>query len=452
MTAPTLEERLRFHGVDQAARAALQAAAPAVARLLPKLLDQFYERLQGWPGMLAHFGGRGHIEQVKQKQVQHWLTIAEASFGAAYLDSVKRTWRIHARMDVHPSWFVGAYSWLGTALQQALLDEARGAARLGWLSAQAMAKAQAQALAIGRATLLDLDYAMDTYMEEASARRRQALQGVADQFEQDVLSVAEALSSAAVELQAASQTMSDAAQSTAHVSHGVYEASSSSVQAIQAAAAAAEELAASVSEVADRAERSNSLAAQAQSQAETATGTVAELNKTAQRIEDVLQLIGAIAHQTNLLALNATIEAARAGEAGKGFAVVASEVKALAEQTAEATGQISAQVQAVQRVSREAAAAMRAIGGDIGEISAGVSDITAAIQQQRMAVGEISQHVSATAARTQEAAQDVAGVRDSAGATGEAASQSLQAALDLARQAETLRAKAALFVDSVRAA
>ena len=86
------------------------------------------------------------------------------------------------------------------------------------------------------------------------------------------------------------------------------------------------------------------MASEAVDQAQKTNDRVSELSKAAGRIGDVVELINTIAGQTNLLALNATIEAARAGEAGRGFAVVASEVKALAEQTAKATGEIGQQI------------------------------------------------------------------------------------------------------------
>lgn len=70
-------------------------------------------------------------------------------------------------------------------------------------------------------------------------------------------------------------------------------------------------------------------------------------------VDKISRQIDAIASQTNLLALNATIEAARAGDAGRGFAVVAGEVKALANQTSSATGEISTTLEALVRRAQE---------------------------------------------------------------------------------------------------
>ncbi|HEX5565138.1 MAG TPA: methyl-accepting chemotaxis protein, partial [Sporosarcina sp.] len=71
-------------------------------------------------------------------------------------------------------------------------------------------------------------------------------------------------------------------------------------------------------------------------QSEQSLGTIRELDQNAQKIGEIVQLVGSIAGQTNLLALNASIEAARAGEHGKGFAVVAEEVRVLADESAKA--------------------------------------------------------------------------------------------------------------------
>ncbi len=85
---------------------------------------------------------------------------------------------------------------------------------------------------------------------------------------------------------------------------------------------------------------------------------VDSLQQTSRQIGNVSGIIKQIAYQTNLLALNAGIEAARAGEAGRGFAVVAGEVKALAEQTTEATADIQQQVEAAQAATRDVVGAI----------------------------------------------------------------------------------------------
>ncbi|NJQ97906.1 MAG: GAF domain-containing protein, partial [Hydrococcus sp. CSU_1_8] len=85
---------------------------------------------------------------------------------------------------------------------------------------------------------------------------------------------------------------------------------------------------------------------------------VKKLGESSQEISKVISLISNFASQTNLLALNASIEAARAGEEGRGFAIVAEEVRILAQQSAEATGEIEKIVAAIQRETKEVVAAM----------------------------------------------------------------------------------------------
>jgi methyl-accepting chemotaxis protein len=177
-----------------------------------------------------------------------------------------------------------------------------------------------------------------------------------------------------------------------------------------------------------------------------------KLSRAAQEIGDVVKLITAIAEQTNLLALNATIEAARAGEAGRGFAVVASEVKSLASQTAKATDEISSHIAGMQEATQESVAAIKEIGGTIGQISKIAGNIAAAIEQQSNATTEIARNVQSAASGTAEIAESISEVNRGASETGTASGEVLNSAQTLAVESTRLRQELDRFMANIRAA
>src|SRR5436190_2115279 len=176
---------------------------------------------------------------------------------------------------------------------------------------------------------------------------------LADTFESTVGEIVETVSSASTELEASAGTLSSTAERAREITTMVAAASEEASANVQSVASATEEMTTSIHEIGRQVQESAGIAGEAVSQAQKTNGRIGELAKAAMHIGDVIELINTIAEQTNLLALNATIEAARAGEAGRGFAVVASEVKALAAQTAKATGEISQYIVGIQDSTRE---------------------------------------------------------------------------------------------------
>lgn len=286
----------------------------------------------------------------------------------------------------------------------------------------------------------------------AEEQRKAGMRQMADGFEQAIGGIVSLVSSSATELQATAQTMTVTATETASQSTTVAAAAEEAASNVNTVAAAAEELGSSVQEIGRRVDGSADLARQAVTEADQAGTLVQALSAAVSRIGDVVGLISTIAGQTNLLALNATIEAARAGGAGKGFAVVASEVKALAEQTAKATNEISGQIAQIQASTEQAVTSIGGITRRIREISGVATSIAAAVEQQGAATQEIVRNVAQAAMGTGEVTSNIAGVAGAAEETGAAASQVLGAASELSRQSKHLTAEVARFLVDVRAA
>ncbi len=289
--------------------------------------------------------------------------------------------------------------------------------------------------------------------DRAVAELRKAdMHKLADAFESAVGEIVDTVSSAATELEASANTLTMTAERSQKLATMVAAASEEASTNVQSVASASEEMTSSVNEISRQVQESSRVANDAVDQAGRTNDRVGALSTAANRIGDVVELINTIAGQTNLLALNATIEAARAGEAGRGFAVVASEVKALAEQTAKATGEIGLQVGSIQAATQDSVSAIKEIGNTIGRMSEISATIAAAVEEQGAATQEISRNIQHAAQGTTQVSSNISDVQRGASETGSASAQVLSAAQSLSSDSNRLKLEVGKFLSSVRAA
>jgi methyl-accepting chemotaxis protein len=315
--------------------------------------------------------------------------------------------------------------------------------------------AMAQSVKVFRDNMIEAERLrgeQDGMKAQADSERKLLMARMADEFERGVRASLDSLAGAASEMQATSRSMSSTASEASQQATSVAAVAEQASVNVQTVAAATEQLSSSVSEIGRQVTQSTEVAGKAVAEANRTNVTVQGLSAAAQKIGDVVKLISDIASQTNLLALNATIEAARAGEAGRGFAVVANEVKSLANQTAKATDEISAQVGAMQGATTEAVQAIEGIGRTIGAINEITSAISIAVDQQGTATQEIARNVQEAALGTGQVSSNIAAVNYAAEKTGSASNGVLASAEQLSRQSVALRADVDKFLANIRAA
>ncbi|PZA13336.1 methyl-accepting chemotaxis protein [Rhodopseudomonas palustris] len=314
--------------------------------------------------------------------------------------------------------------------------------------------AMADVLQVFKQALIDKRAADAATAEEAEAKiaRGERVDAITRKFEKMIGEIVHTVSSASTELEASAGSLSSTAERSREFTSRVASASEEASNNVQSVASATEEMASSVNEISRQVQDSARIANEAVEQARKTNSRVGELAQAAARIGDVVDLINTIAGQTNLLALNATIEAARAGEAGRGFAVVAAEVKALAEQTAKATGEISQQINGIQAATQDSVGAIKEIGDIIGRMSEIASTIASAVEEQGAATQEIARNVQEAARGTQQVSSNIVDVQRGTGEASAASSQVLSAAQSLSTESSRLKLEVGSFLESVRAA
>jgi methyl-accepting chemotaxis protein len=288
--------------------------------------------------------------------------------------------------------------------------------------------------------------------ERQRAMQRQTMIETADRFEAEVGSLLTEVMQAAARVYSAAGIVDTNATRTTEESSSAAAASEETSANVQSVASASEELSASIQEISRQISEASGLIGEAVGQAHATNTDVRTLAENAGKVGEVVTLIQGIAEQTNLLALNATIEAARAGEAGKGFAVVANEVKALATQTAKATGDIEAQMTAIQAATGHAVERIADIVKRIGDLNTLTGGVAASAEQQGAATSDIARAIQEAAAAAGQIASTIEVLNQISDGNAKASGELLEACETLNGRADDLKGQMTRFVSGIKAA
>ncbi|WP_029060925.1 methyl-accepting chemotaxis protein [Labrenzia sp. DG1229] len=313
----------------------------------------------------------------------------------------------------------------------------------------------ARAFEVFRDNVIEMKRLQEQAREEeaqAEADRRETRFRLADELEGKLMTSCEAVVTSLQHLSDGAHQLAKNSDETLERSNTVAAAAEEATACVQSVASASEELASSIQEISRQITFANTSTTNTSEQAATSDQTVRQLSSAAEEITEVLKLISDIADQTNLLALNATIEAARAGEAGKGFAVVASEVKALANQTGQATDQIGTQLSGVQSGAATCSDAITRVVTSMSAIREQVSGIASAIEEQNAVTAEIAKNASEVAQGSADISMNITEVNQAAQVSGERVKEVAGRVDDVSTQINTIRNGLADFLGHLRAA
>jgi methyl-accepting chemotaxis protein len=284
--------------------------------------------------------------------------------------------------------------------------------------------AMARAIEVFRRTAEEMeslkaaDEIRERHHKEAFAAR---LAGLAAALEAEVQSTVTAVMQQADGIADLAERMKSAAARTGEQSSAVAEAAREATAGVHSVAAASEELATTSSEIRSRMTVVGGIIRSAAGKGDDTRRIVTALNEAARDIGNAAGLISDIAGQTNMLALNATIEAARAGESGRGFSVVAEEVKILAARTAQATGRISSQIEAVRNAAAMVADHVIGVQDVVQRIDGIAEAVIGSVADQEGATESISRSATMAADGAVEVSRRITAVAEDAGETRELA-------------------------------
>jgi len=411
--------------MDARTEETLRSLGAAMGPVLDSAIDDFYAVMAKQPGTASLLTDPERTAAIHRAHRAQWNAFFNANFDAAYLDRVRKLGHAHQKVGLMPKYYVAGYSMLlermaAHVIRTHRFDRNRAAAEVG---------------ALIRGVLMEAEMALSVYHRAVSSSDMTAeMEEFAEGFERELSEAVDIVRHNAASMEGAADEVLGAANRVATEGEHVTEASEQTNMNARLIALAARGLSDSFNEITARVEHATDSSRNASTRSQEAQAYAQTLAAASERIGSVVTLIERIAKETRLLALNASIEAARAGSAGKGFAVVANEVKTLADQTNNATGDIRAQIEAMQASIDQTVTAIESVAGRVQTVTEDIASITESVAEQAIVTRDIADNADEMATSMQNVHESIAKVAQAADRSTKKASELWENATGLVKQ------------------
>jgi methyl-accepting chemotaxis protein len=439
--APYLDQRLSNYCLDDSARAKLREMAPIIRPVIGIALDRVIAGAVKLPHVAAVWSRHG--SDLRQLEIRQYDELLRGEFDETYLQISRQTAEREAALGFENRARMNCGAIIGKLSSGAIRGNYR------WSNPTERSSIVSGAIMFDLATTTTFFLELS---EKAVRERRLKIDNAITNFDTTIGSVLASIRDTSASLIRASTVFREVTTTTGRRLGSASILSSETSGNVAHTVNATSEMSQSIQGIAKEAAAGSDMAAAASYTAKDTREKMRELDGAAAHIGSIVDVISKIAAQTNLLALNATIEAARAGIAGRGFAIVATEVKALANQTEQATKGVADQISAIQTTANVMATEITSLTNAIDSLAAVSNNIASSVVQQETTARSISETIEIASKKIAQTSEEIASVKDENGRSVSVIGELLQWTEHLSRAAKEMETQVASFFETVRAA